>query len=177
MEEILNRLAKWRNERGLDKIEFDAEKQASFIFEEIGVEYLRAKNEHEKVDALCDTFVFSVNGLALIKGGISALTKRHTIVEFNSFSAYTILIDANELLDDTITPRDATYILSSIASISASMIDSMGYDFEKCMEETLKEIESRTGAFNETTGKWEKFKTEEAKAKWYKADYSWCKNE
>ncbi len=40
---------------------------------------------------------------------------------------------------------------------------------------TLKEISSRTGSWNPVTGKWEKFKTPEAMAKWYSADYSKAK--
>lgn len=52
-----------------------------------------------------------------------------------------------------------------------------GYDAEKCMDETIKEISSRTGAYNPETKKWEKFKTKEAMALWYKANYSKCKKE
>ena len=40
------------------------------------------------------------------------------------------------------------------------------------LDETLKEIESRTGEWSEKDGKWKKYETEEAKALWYKADYS-----
>ena len=50
-----------------------------------------------------------------------------------------------------------------------------GYDPNIAMEETLREISSRTGAFNPATGKWEKFKTEEAKAMWYSANYDKAK--
>lgn len=50
-----------------------------------------------------------------------------------------------------------------------------GYDPNVAMEETLKEINSRTGAFNPETGKWEKFKTPEAMALWYTANYEKAK--
>jgi hypothetical protein len=50
-----------------------------------------------------------------------------------------------------------------------------GYNPNIAMEETLKEISSRTGYWNPVTGKWEKFKTPEAMAKWYSADYSKAK--
>jgi hypothetical protein len=50
-----------------------------------------------------------------------------------------------------------------------------GYDPAVAMDETLKEINSRTGKFNPETGKWEKFKTPEAMAKWYSADYNQAK--
>lgn len=167
MQEIINRLEKWRLERGLDRsqgFEFDLETQASFIFEEIGVEYLRAKDEYEKIDALCDTVVFCVNAASLL--GYNALGyKTH-----GSVSISKILENAVFLL----TYKD-TDIIGLICAKCVNIIKSMGYDFYKCMNEILKEVESRIGAFNPETGKWEKFKTDEAKALWYKADYSKCK--
>lgn len=50
-----------------------------------------------------------------------------------------------------------------------------GYDAKVCMEETMKEISSRKGMLNPSTGKWEKFTTDEAKALWISADYSKAK--
>ena len=62
--------------------------------------------------------------------------------------------------------------LSDIRVFAINATEAYGYDAEKTMDETIKEISSRTGAFNPSTQKWEKFKTDEAKSKWYKADYS-----
>ena len=45
------------------------------------------------------------------------------------------------------------------------------------MQETIKEISSRIGAWNEEKGKWIKDTSEEAQKLWYKADYSKCKKE
>ena len=39
------------------------------------------------------------------------------------------------------------------------------------MFETIKEISSRIGAYDENAKKWIKDESDEAKAKWYKADY------
>lgn len=172
MEDILNRLEKWRLERGLDAsqgFEFDLEKQVSFIFEEIGVEYLRADTEEKKIDALCDTVVFCINGASLTSLPIK---EQHLLSRgWKGENISSILYQAGEALR-----RDEYYLYShSITTICIRNIESLGYDFEKCMDETLKEIESRTGAFNPETGKWEKFKTDEAKALWYTADYSKCK--
>jgi hypothetical protein len=49
----------------------------------------------------------------------------------------------------------------------------LGYDPELALQETAKEINSRTGSIE--NGKFQKFTTPEAKAKWYKADYSKAK--
>ena len=59
--------------------------------------------------------------------------------------------------------------------MSKYMIENMNFNYDKCMEETLKEIESRKGALNPDTGKWEKFKDEDSKKLWYKASYESCK--
>lgn len=47
----------------------------------------------------------------------------------------------------------------------------LGFDFYKCILETIKEIESRTGFYDERLKKFIKDTSDEAKAKWYKADY------
>ena len=65
MNETINRLELWRKERGRDAsqgFEFDLNSQVSFLTEEI-TEYLRAKNDDDRVDALCDLTVFSLNAI------------------------------------------------------------------------------------------------------------------
>ena len=49
----------------------------------------------------------------------------------------------------------------------------LGYDNEECLSEVAKEINSRTGEIIE--GKFQKYKTQEAKALWYKATFKNCK--
>jgi hypothetical protein len=107
----------WAKERGLLDIGWDKSAHASFLAEELS-EFLRAKQNNEEIDALCDIVVFAVNAMRLL-----------------------------------------------------------GYDPNVAMDETLKEISSRTGAFNPQTGKWEKFKTPEAMALWYSANYDKAKIE
>ena len=50
-----------------------------------------------------------------------------------------------------------------------------GYDGDKVMNEVIKEISSRTGAYDPNTKKWQKDKSEEAQSKWYTADFKDCK--
>lgn len=45
----------------------------------------------------------------------------------------------------------------------------------KVLQECLKEISSRTGAWSDEAEKWLKDTSPEAKAKWYTADYSNCR--
>ena len=51
------------------------------------------------------------------------------------------------------------------------MAKNLDYDFKIAMLETIKEISSRTGSYDENAKKWVKDTSPEAKAKWYKADY------
>lgn len=46
----------------------------------------------------------------------------------------------------------------------------LGYDIVECLDEMQKEINSRTGSI--INGKFEKDKSIEAQAKWYKADFT-----
>jgi len=57
-----------------------------------------------------------------------------------------------------------------VLCIGATM--KQGYDPRKTLEETGKEINSREGKIE--NGKFQKFTHKEAKAKWYKADYTNC---
>ena len=59
--------------------------------------------------------------------------------------------------------------------LAANHIAQKGYDLDLVMKEVLKEISSRTGEVNPATGKWTKYRTPEAQAKWYKASYKKCK--
>ena len=50
-----------------------------------------------------------------------------------------------------------------------------GYNGDKVMDEVIKEISSRTGAYNPDTKKWQKDKSPEAQARWYTANFEYCK--
>ena len=63
--------------------------------------------------------------------------------------------------------------LCDLIVIATGELAKMGYDPDKAMSETLKEIESRKGEVNTETGKWEKKITGQE----YKADYSKCRVE
>ena len=70
------------------------------------------------------------------------------------------------------TVEDEIDALCDMVVFAINAIEAKGYDAEICMEETLKEIHSRKGDFNHELNKWQKFKTPEAMALWYSADFS-----
>ena len=172
MNEIINRLEIWRKERGLDVsqgFEFDLNSQVSFLTEEI-TEYLRAKNTSNKIDALCDLTVFSLNGINGIDNDYSYLFYKK--LEKRSYSIANIIDSIPYMFRKG---KVIKFSFVDIIEFSRWIIEDLGYDYFKAMNETLKEIESRKGAFNPESGKWEKFKDDESKKLWYKADYESCK--
>lgn len=73
------------------------------------------------------------------------------------------------------TDNDEIDALCDLIVFATNAIRLKGYEPNIAMVETLKEIKSRTGAFNNQTGKWEKDKSMEAMAFWYTAQYSKAK--
>lgn len=83
-----------------------------------------------------------------------------------------------EELSEFLRAKNGNEEIDALCDVIVFAVNAMrirGYNPNIAMEETIKEISSRTGAFNPETGKWEKFKTEEAKALWYAANYDKAK--
>lgn len=174
MTEIIKRLELWRKERQLDKSQgfiFDLDKQVSFLTEEI-TEYLRAKDDYEKIDALCDLTVFSLNAINGIDNDYSDIFSDTYCMQKQDYHIANIIDRIPYIFK---CRQDGKYSFIDIIEMSKYMIENLGFNYDLCMNETLLEIESRKGAFNNNTGKWEKFKDEESMNLWYKANYGVCK--
>lgn len=65
--------------------------------------------------------------------------------------------------------------MADIIVFAYGEIAKYGYDGDKVMNEVIKEISSRVGAYSEETKKWQKDKSPEAQANWYTADFTNCK--
>lgn len=177
-------LTKWREDRHLT-IEGQLEGYIPNIMEEL-VEFMRATTEYDKVDALCDMIVFSFNVLGYLKPSKYAQNRRETLESI--LSPYTddvykiidndisLLQKILEILPAIIPDNTRINIDRSIIHYCCERLFTLGYDPYLCMLETIKEISSRTGSYDESIGKWVKDTSDEAKAKWYKADYSKCKH-
>lgn len=165
-------LKQWREERHLT-LKMQNDGLMGNLCEEFS-EYYRASNRNEKIDALCDIYVFCMNSLNTNIKNISEfpriyLEKRYRI---------NLLEKINFILEDNLDSDYLNTILYSLMLNVENEAKLIGYDFYKCMIETIEEISSRTGYYNKNIHKFVKNKSEEAKAKWYKADYSKyvCKN-
>ena len=71
--------------------------------------------------------------------------------------------------------HDQVDALCDIIVVATGSIYKLGYDADKALDETIKEINSRIGSINPKTGKFEKDTSIMAKGLWYKAKYNRCK--
>ena len=172
--EIYAQLEVWRDER---KITAESQRQGYIrnVMEELGElaaglrDYdswskcdLRFCQIHKEmaerviVDAICDISVLTINAGADIRDEYKPLNidTTNTFSDFNCLLLYTSTFDFKKILLNC-----------------AGVCEKYGFNFEIAMLETIKEISSRTGSYNEATKKWEKDMSDEAQAKWYKADY------
>lgn len=97
------------------------------------------------------------------------LISRHQSKAFINIRNQNIELDIN--IDDSIECKIDALGDRIVYAIEA--IEQLGYDAEKVMLEVSKEINSREGEI--VNGKFQKFKTPEAKAKWYIADFTKAK--
>lgn len=160
MKEIAEKLTQWMDERNLD-INGQRKGFVSNIQEEM-LEYFSAKDNNEKIDALCDITVFCINAM-------KAYDKEHirepeivNVVPRVSFGKQLDYITLNKFAKES---------LESMIDICFTLSTAMGYNFKVAMDETIKEISSRTGSYDESVNKWIKDTSDKAKAKWYKANY------
>lgn len=185
LNEIYAQLKAWRHERGITA-QSQKEGYIVNVMEELGElatalrEYERfskpsypyPKNkkyaEHGIIDALCDIAIFTINAGAELPSEINPLfiePKR----ELSVADIYIAIADF--IREDYDCSAFDYYNFAFILNYCASVCESYGYNFEIAMLETIKEISSRTGSYDEVSKKWIKDTSDEARAKWYQANY------
>lgn len=165
MEQISNNLSQWREDRNITK-DMQRDNFLTLIQEELK-EYYEAKNVEEKIDALCDMAVITINSSRT--DSLYPLAHLYPREITNPNTELGIQIDKviSSDFDDTET--------LNLLALLANLVEGLGYDFILAMHETVKEIASRRGAWSEEKGKWIKDTSEEAKKMWYKANYKKCR--
>lgn len=123
---------------------------------------IKKKAEHEIIDAICDICVFTINA-----GADIPCENKPTRLELEPCLSLDILL--REIAD--YQRRFNSITLYYVLRVCASLCHQYGFNFEIAMLETIKEISSRTGAYDKTSKKWIKDTSDEAKAKWYSANY------
>lgn len=137
------------------------------------------------IDALCDIMVFSGN--LLESKDFEAEITEQEIEQIKSQIEEDIIPLMSDplacLLDYTSifaqesfnVPRLKTCLVSEVYVICNYLATKKGYDFNLAMQEVLKQINSRTGTWNEDLKKWVKDTSDEAREKEYQADFDKCK--
>ena len=185
LNEIYKGLKAWRHERGITA---DSQKAGYLVnvMEEFGelasalrdyekfsaADYPyptdKQEAEHEIIDAICDICVFTINAEADIPYSLIPFiieTKR----EFSVADIFVAIADFIRA-DNNGVPFNY-YDFALILKYCASVCEHYGFNFQIAMDETIKEISSRTGAYDENAKKWVKDESDEARAKWYQANY------
>ena len=186
LEKIYAGLKAWRHERGITA-ESQKEGYLVNIMEELGElatalrEYERfskpsypyPKNkkyaEHGIIDALCDIAVFTINAGADINCNEKLESINTTQTTLCNSSLSFLLSECGNF--DYYGKLSSYVCFNQILLSCAKLCEQYGFNFEIAMLETIKEISSRTGAYDENAKKWVKDESDEARAKWHKADY------
>ena len=180
---LLNEIKAWSDERLITQNTPDRNGFNAMITEELGEFLLGAINQdiYEAIDAVSDITVFCIGEIYkynmpaeewLGKGhidewlGQSVYEAKFSYIEEVTYLLYTFLEADNT--------EEKVQAITNIVIVSYRELVNMGFDPDKCMNETLKEISSRIGSYSDKSKKWEKSKTPEAKALWYTADFSDC---
>ena len=122
------------------------------------------------VDAICDIAVLTINAGADINCNEKLESINTTTQTTRCNSSLSFLL--SECGNFVYYGKFSSYIcFNQILLSCAKLCEYYGFNFQIAMDETIKEISSRTGAYDEKAKKWVKDHSDEAKAKWYKADY------
>lgn len=139
----MKELVRFQIDRGLDKKEFDLKNEIANIFEEL----------------------LEAAGLSVDKADRPALKD-----ELKTFIALLVYKGVATSDSDTISNSDQVDAFADIITFATGAILKLGHNPIVAIEECGKEINSRVGTM--VDGKFEKDLSDEAKANWYKADYS-----
>ena len=186
--EIYKGLAEWRAERGITA-ESQKEGYIVNVMEELGELAAGLRNyaswskcdlrfcqihkemaERLIVDAICDIAVLTIN----VGADINCNEKLESI---NTTTQTTRCNSSLSFLLSECGNFDYYGKLSSYACFNqillscAKLCEHYGFNFEIAMLETIKEISSRTGSYDEKAKKWIKDTSDEARKKWYSANY------
>lgn len=140
--EIKERLTKWREER---KLTYENQREGFLgnSYEEVS-EYFRANDDLERVDALCDIAIFSFNAFD------TDYTKMKNIKYYEpELTSITTITDnlswiTSRFMDNDIKNFNICKLILACKYLSKNL----GYNFYGCMLETIKEIESRSGHYD-----------------------------
>lgn len=180
LKELEDQLQVWREERHIDIMTQRPSLLANFLEELTELERARLADDIEgQIDAYCDMLVFLLNAYPFTPS-LSQPTIDSNLKIFkdtDNLDRYKFLRDILSYIEYLVNVDSIpnAYSLVNSVNLLTTAIYSLNYNPLDCLQETIKEISSRTGHFDTTINKFIKDTSDEAKSKWYKANYSTCK--
>lgn len=152
LQRIKTNLQEWCEERHITQ-EMQRKGIIANLLEEV-TEYLRANNDLERIDALCDIAVFTLNTF-----DIKEVFVKHPFYYSDKFTHTGKILALITTLNtkQSHTEDEENKIIYSLVTLCEDYVEAMGYDFYECMQETIKEINSRVGEYNKDMGKFIKY--------------------
>ena len=135
-------------------------------------EILRTKTGLELIGELCDVYIFARNGLHQNNMQVDII--HDWAIGYTGKKA---VIDSYIEISKSIAEcyfEDKKNTLNRLCSIVCWFICGIGYEPEKCIIETIKKINSRKGAIDESINKWVKDRSQDPLTL-YEPDYDKCK--
>lgn len=184
----LHEIKDWSDERLITQNTPDRNGFNAMIVEELYEKLVaKVKNDiYEEVDAICDITVFGIGeiykygyaaedflGHGDIADWLPGVNETNYNIPISGFNGRITYLLGQFLEVETEVER--VQIISDMVIDSYHGLINLGFDPDKCMSEVMKEINSRTGEYSEGTKKWQKYKTPEAMALWYTADFTDCR--
>lgn len=141
------------------------------VYKKLDRDLLRKKyGEFGYIDALCDIFVFSGNLVESQRFNEHIVCFHSGILNMGSPEETLIEVLGSK------NSKDISMWLTHLYLLLEDLAQIKGFDFYLSMKETLKEINSRTGEWNNDMGKWVKYVTPEAKALWHESNFDNAKS-
>jgi len=183
---MIDRLKMWSDNCGITEQKPNRIDYVGNVVGELGEFYdaVRDNDENEIVDAIADIIVFSITEIfkAYVNYPvISAVYEddEHYVELIQTIQNYGYNTNRNMfiyLVTKEIGSENNSYqYLFNTVQLCYTKLVVMGYDIRKVMNEVVLVLESRVGEWDDDLGKWIKDTSPEAKANWYKPDYSKCK--
>ena len=125
--------------------------------------------ELEIVKAICDIAVLTLN-----VGAEVFFSKRVPLIDTSTVSqnVNSLSLLMSDCADFECYEDYNSYVhFYNILVVCAKLCEQYGFNFQLAMEETIKEISSYAGSYDEDTKKWKKDYSWEAQTEWYRADY------
>ena len=168
MQKVYDGLDTFREKAGLQKHLGNLVYNLKLELDEVKESYI-SNNIYHLIEEVCDICVYAYNGIHQVGGSYGDIALCKVPSRYSDFyakvSVYIELIDSQSI--------EIEQGLKFIIEFASDFIKTQGFDFELCMIEVVRKINSRQGAINQVTQKWEKDANQD-KRELYKPDFSKC---